>query len=65
MSAREISIEDMSVEQRFAVFENAIGGQDPLDLIMELEQLALDCGYPDVHTFIEHQLILSELHTAH
>lgn len=65
MSSREISIEDMTAEQRFAIFENAIGGQDPLDLIMELEQLALDCGYADVHTFIEHQLILAELHNSH
>lgn len=65
MSTREVSIEDMSAEQRFAIFENAIGGANPLDLIIELEQLALDCGYTDVHTFIEHQLILNDLTFSH
>jgi hypothetical protein len=65
MAEREISIEDMSEEQRFAIFTNAIGGTDPLELIIELEQLALDCGYSDVHTFIEHQLILNDIQFAH
>lgn len=61
--AYEISIEDMSEEQRFTVYDNSpslsIGGLDPLDIILELEQLAHDSGFPDIHTFIEYH---SNLH---
>lgn len=54
MAGREISLEDMSEEQRAFILNNHHAGVDPLELILELEQLALDSGFPDVHTFIEY-----------
>lgn len=52
MAGREYSTDGMSDAQREVLFNNAIGGFDPLDLILELEQLALDEGYNNVHEYI-------------
>lgn len=40
----------------------ALGG-DPLELLIELEQLAYDHGFSDVHSFIEHIELLQK--TSH
>lgn len=52
MAGREYSVDGMSDAQREVLFNNAIGGSNPLDLILELEQLALDEGYDNVHEYI-------------
>lgn len=61
--AYEISSEDMTQEARFVCVECAMYdpdlnamGEDPLDMILELEQLALNAGFSNVHDYIEYEL---------
>ena len=59
----EINAESPTEEARHVLYENTgydpefnAMGEDPLDLILELEQLAIENGYTDVHEFINDQL---------
>lgn len=58
--AFEVSIESLTEAQRFVLYENvpslASIGVDPLEIIIELEQLAIEQGFADVHAFIEYNL---------
>lgn len=59
--AYEISFDAMSAEAQAILGDNATHSitcteaQDPLDTILELEQLAIEHGY-DIHTFITQYL---------
>lgn len=59
MAALEISFDSMSDALRTFILEGATYsqsnqlGKDPLELIIELEQLAADYGYSDIHQFIK------------
>lgn len=59
--AYEISFDAMSAEAQAMLGDNATcsathqEGKDPLDIILELEQLAMEHGY-DVHTYINQYL---------
>ena len=58
MPAIELSYDAMSAEQKHLVLECAVYdssmelGKDPLQLLLELEQLAAEEGYANVHDFI-------------
>lgn len=59
----EVYVDGMSDEAKFMLYDNitnALGssaiGEDPLEIILELEQLALDNGYHNVFEYIEDQL---------
>lgn len=55
--ALEVSLDAMTHEARFAILEcahydNRFSGRDPLELILELEQLALEEGFTSIHDYI-------------
>lgn len=58
--AFEVSIESLTEAQRYVLYENvpslASIGEDPLEIILELEQLAIEQGFCTVHAFIEYHL---------
>lgn len=59
--AYELSLEAMSAEAQTMIGDYATysatckEAQDPLEIILELEQLAIDHGY-DIHTYITQYL---------
>lgn len=56
-SVKEVSIEDMSEKQRFVVYDNIAAEHcDPLELIQEIEELAIEAGWASVHDFIQYHL---------
>lgn len=56
--AYEVPVDGMSKEARYMLYENStssctcLGGEDPLEILMELEQLAMEEGYDNIHDFI-------------
>lgn len=54
-SVKEVSITHMSEAQRYTVYENfAAETLDPSQLLEQLEQLAIESGWNDVHAFIRY-----------
>lgn len=57
--AKEISSDAMSEAARAVLYEHAtasathLGSQDPLSTLLELEALAEEQGYSDIHSFIQ------------
>jgi len=61
--AYEISSDGMSSELRFILMDCSITsctcltiGEDPLEILMQLEQLAMEDGFENIHDYIAHYL---------
>lgn len=57
--AFEVELDGLSMEAQFVImnraYDNAVElGRDPLDILIELEQLMADYGYDNVFDFIDY-----------